>query len=144
MSQNFPPEARELMNERFRKNALLALATTDGRTPSVRAVNGYYEDGAFYIVTHALSRKMKQIEENPRVALCGERFNGHGLAENLGPFLDRRNEALAATLRQVFAFWYDDVHIDEADPNTCILRIRLTDGVLFAEGKQYDIQFTES
>jgi uncharacterized pyridoxamine 5'-phosphate oxidase family protein len=38
----------------------------------VRTVNSYYEDGAFYVVTYALSGKIKQIQKNANVAVCGE------------------------------------------------------------------------
>ena len=31
--------------------------------PCVRNVDAYYEDGAFYVITYALSNKMKQIEK---------------------------------------------------------------------------------
>ena len=48
------------------------------RTPYVRYVNAYYEDGAFYIITYALSNKMKHIKENPVVAIAGEWFTAHG------------------------------------------------------------------
>lgn len=46
-----------------------------------------------------------------------------------------------ALLRAAFAAWYANGHTNEADPNTCLLRVRLTDGVLFAEGKRYEIEF---
>ena len=41
----------------------------DGNKPSVRTVNSFYENGAFYIITYALSNKMKQIKENATVAV---------------------------------------------------------------------------
>ena len=44
-------------------------------------------------------------------------------------------------LRQAFAAWYDNGHTNEADPNTCLLKIRLTDAVLFSNGTRYDIEF---
>ncbi len=40
-----------------------------------------------------------------------------------------------------FAGWYDNGHINENDKNTCVLCIRLTDGVLYHGGKRYDIDF---
>ena len=58
-------------------DTLLSLATIDGSCPAVRTVNSYYEDGAFYTVTYALSNKMKQIEKNPEVAICGEWVTRH-------------------------------------------------------------------
>lgn len=143
MSDKFPLRAQEIMSERFGGDALIALATVDGSRPWVRAVNGHYEDGCFYTVTHTLSNKMQQIERNPAVAICGEWFTAHGTGESLGHILDPRHEALAARLRAAFASWYGNGHVDESDPNTCILRIRLTDGVLFSNGTRYDIDFTE-
>ncbi|MBQ8510208.1 MAG: pyridoxamine 5'-phosphate oxidase family protein [Clostridia bacterium] len=142
MSEKFPQAAREVMDERFGHDTLLALATTDENTPWVRTVNSYYEDGAFYVITHALSRKMQQIEKNPSVAICGDWFTAHGIGENLGHILAPGNAALADRLRSAFASWYGNGHIDEADSNTCILRIRLTDGVLHDHGRVYHIDFT--
>lgn len=142
MSEKFPEKAKELINERFGHDTLLSLATVDGATPWVRTVNSYYEDGAFYVVTHGLSNKMKQIAQNPTVAVAGEWFTAHGIGENLGYVLDPKNEALMVKLRAVFAEWYGNGHTDESDPNTCILRIRLTNGVLMSHGTRYDIDFT--
>jgi general stress protein 26 len=45
-----------------------------------------------------------------------------------------------AKLRAVFAEWYNNGHTDESDPNTCILRIRLTDAVIFSNGTKYEIE----
>lgn len=114
----------------------------DGK-PHVRTVNGYYEDGAFYIVTHALSNKMRQIGKDHAAALCGDWFTAHGIGENLGHVKAECNEEIMSKVRAVFAEWYDNGHINEDDPNTCLLRIRLTDGVLFHHGTRYDIDFRE-
>ena len=46
-----------------------------------------------------------------------------------------------AKLREAFAAWYDNGHTDESDPNTCILRIRLTDGILLNHGTKYELDF---
>ena len=142
MNGKFPPQAREIMNDRFHKDSIIALATMDGNIPSVRAVNSYYEDGCFYTITYALSGKMQQISKNPTVAICGDWFTGHGIGENLGWIRLRENEELADKLRQVFAAWYDNGHTNEEDPNTVILRVRLTDGVLLHHGTRFDIDFT--
>ena len=47
-------------------------------------------------------------------------------------------------LRRDFAHWYDNGHTIESDPNTCILCIHLTDGVLLSHGTRCEIDFTES
>ena len=132
---------QEIMNERFHRDTLISLATIDENTPWVRTVNSYYEEGAFYTVTYALSNKMQQIQKNPQVAICGEWFTAHGIGENMGPILDKKNEEMASKLREAFAEWHNNGHTNEADPNTCILCIHLTDGVLFSNGTRYDIDF---
>lgn len=142
MYKNFPAEAQEIMADRFGCDMLISLATTDGLIPSVRTVNSYYEDDSFYIITHALSKKMLQIGDNPNVAICGDWFSAHGVAENMGHILKEENLDMLGKLRAVFAEWYDNGHINESDENMILLRIRLTDGVLFSHGTRYDIDFT--
>lgn len=143
MSEKFPKEAQQIMNERFNHDSLIALATMDGNVPCVRTVNSYYENGSFYVITYALSNKMKQIKVNPTVAICGDWFTAHGIGENMGHILDPKNAEIADKLRKAFAEWYDNGHTNEADPNTCILCIHLTDGVLLSHGTRYEIDFTE-
>ena len=131
-------DAIKLMNERFGKDSLISIATKDGNRVSVRMVDGYYEDGAFYVVTYTLSGKMKQIEANPDVAVCGiEWFTGHGTGENLGWVRDESNTVIMAKLREAFASWYSGGHVNEDDKNTCLLRVRLTDGVITDHEKKY-------
>lgn len=130
-----------ILTERFGKDSLIALATADDGIPSVRTVNSVYLDGAFYVVTYALSAKMQQITRNPAVAICGEWFTAHGIGENLGHVLREENQPVMERLRTAFAAWYDNGHTNEADSNTCLLKIRLTDGVLFSNGTRFDIEF---
>lgn len=144
MKEKLTEITRNIMDERFGHDSLISVATVDGTTPYVRTVNSYYEDGAFYTVTSARSNKMKQIEKNPTVAICGDWFTAHGVGENIGHICDDRNTEIADKLRKAFASWYDNGHIDESNPNTCILRIQLTEGVLFSHGTKYEINFTKA
>lgn len=67
MKPGFSEQAKTIMNERFGRDREIALATVWGDRPEVRTVNGYYEDGAFYVITHAKSNKIRQIASNPHV-----------------------------------------------------------------------------
>lgn len=134
-------EAIAIITERFGHDTLISVATLDGNRPAVRTVNSYYEEGSFYTVTYALSGKMQQIKINPNVAICGEWFTAHGIGENLGYIRAEQNTVIAAKLRETFASWYGNGHTDESDLNTCILQVRLTDGVLFSHGTRYDVDF---
>ena len=131
-----------ILSDRFGKDSLIALATVKDGIPHVRTVDAVYIDGAFYVVTYSLSGKMQQITKNPTVAISGEWFTAHGVGENLGHVLLPENKAVMGILRAAFAAWYDNGHTNEADTNTCLLKIKLTDGVLFANGIRYDIDFT--
>ncbi len=141
MAENSRNTALRLLQERFGHDSLIALATLDDGRPCVRTVNAVYDEGAFYIVTHALSGKMRQLARNPQAAVCGEWFTGHGIGENLGHVLAPENAARMTMLRSAFASWYDNGHTDESDPNTCLLRIRLTDAVLADHGTWYTLSF---
>jgi len=134
-------KTEEILKQRFGKDSLIALATVEDGIPHVRTVDAVCIDGAFYVVTYALSGKCKQIAKNPTVAISGEWFTAHGIGENLGHVLLPENKAVMDILRAAFAAWYHNGHTNEADPNTCLLKIRLTDGVLFADGVRYDLDF---
>lgn len=132
----------KILAERFGNDSLIALATSEGNTPYVRNVNAFYEDGAFFVLTYALSAKMQQIAKNPVVAISGEWFSAHGKAVDLGFFGKEENKPVANKMNVVFSSWINNGHCDFDDVNTCILRIDLTDAVLFSNGTRYDIDFT--
>ena len=131
-------QAEEIMIERFGKDTVIALATVESGIPYVRHVNAYYENGAFYIITYALSNKIKHIEKNPAVAIAGEWFTAHGEGVNLGYFGKQDNCVIAEKLKKVFADWIDNGHNDFDDENTIILCVKLTDGILLSHGTRYE------
>lgn len=134
-------ETAQIMKERFGKDSIIALATTEDGIPSVREVDGYYEDGSFYIITYGISNKMNQIKKNPTVGIAGEWFTAHGTGVNLGYFCKEENADIAAKLRKAFEAWIDNGHNNFDDENTCILQVKLTDGVLFGNGNRFEIEF---
>lgn len=137
---NLTEEIEVLLTERFGHDCLIALATVDSAgSPWVRTVNAYYENGAFYVITYALSNKMQHVLEKPHVALCGDWFTARGIGRNMGHVLADANQPIIDKLRHVFASWYGNGHINENDPNTCILKIELTEGALFSKGTRYVI-----
>lgn len=131
-------EAKKIMEVRFGKDTVVSLATTYNGIPYVRNVNAYYENGAFYIITHMLSNKMVQIGKNPTVGIAGEWFTAHGKAINLGYFGKKENRVIAGKLKEAFAEWIENGHNNFHDENTIILCIELTDGRLFSHGTMYE------
>lgn len=132
-------EFNEILKERFEKDSLMSIATVDNTgMPWVRTVDAIYIDGAFYTITNATTNKMKHINENPVVAICGEWFSGHGKAESLGYIRNEENKNIADKLRTAFSEWYNNGHTNESDTNTIILKIQITDGVLYSNGKKFE------
>ena len=136
-------EVEAILLEQFGKDSIIALATATDNIPYVRSVDAFYEDGAFYVLTHGLSGKMKQIEQNSTVAIAGEWFTAQGKGINLGYFGKVENLRIANKMKQVFSAWIDNGHNNFDDINTCILCIKLTNGILFSKGTRYEIDFTE-
>lgn len=137
-------EAENILLERFGADSVISLATISQGIPMVRYVDAYYEDGAFYILTHALSGKMQQIMQNPNVAIAGEWFTAQGTGASLGGFAEDKNRTIAEKMRRVFANWIDNGHTDLNDQHTCILRIKLEHGILFSHGRRFDLDFGEA
>lgn len=129
----------QILKERFGKDSLMALATVDEQgTPWVRTIDAIFDGDSFYTVTYSLSNKMKHIAIHPLVAISGEWFSGHAVAEDLGQVRLAQNKEIADKLRLAFAAWYGNGHINEEDPHTVILKMKLTDGTVFSDGVRYD------
>lgn len=131
-------DVEKIMAERFGKDSVIALATVDNGIPYVRYVNAYYDNGAFYMITYALSNKMRHIKSNATVAIAGEWFAAHGKGVNLGYFGKAENYRIAGKLKNVFSEWIDNGHNNFDDENTIILCVELTDGLLLSHGTRYE------
>lgn len=112
--------------------------------PVVRDVDAFYEDGVFYIVTYAKSKKMREIAQNKEVAFSVnfEWFSGNGIGENLGWVLDPKNADIRTKLRTVFSEWYDFAN-NEQDENCCILAIHITKAIVIKDhgAMRYNMDF---
>lgn len=125
------------------KDNLVALATISlsqdavgHPLPAVRMVDAYYEDGAFYISSSSWKNKTLEIEKNNRVSICGlDLFTAQGTAENLGWVKDEKNAEIRAKMKAYFE-WFND-HGNEESPDSIVLRINLTEGVLTDNENKY-------
>ena len=104
--------------------------------PAVRMVCAYYEDGAYYVSTHAKKNKTLEIEKNNEVSVCGmDGYAFRGMAENLGWVKDEKNAKIREKFIKIFD-WFDEEG-GEDDPNSIVLRITLTEGTIFDNEKKY-------
>lgn len=129
-----------IMNELFSKDYQFALATASNNIPSVRVIDTYYENKAFYLVTYAKSQKAKEIEQNKNVSLCNHLYRFQGVATIIGHPLDTQNLGIRETLTKEFEPWYF-AHNNESDPYMCYIRIDLSNGFIFKDGTGYQIDF---
>ena len=97
---NHYEQAMKELNRLFARDYQFAMATTGESGPSIRFVDTYYTEGAFYIVTNRQSRKVKDTAADPRASLCGRKLHdggGVGVDEDhLVPFLPKRQARLRA------------------------------------------------
>ncbi|MBU3143764.1 hypothetical protein [Clostridium sp. CF012] len=85
---------------------------------------------------------MKEIMKNPNVALNHNLFIAHGIGENIGNPLEEQNRELKEELKKIFCTFYHK-HVYEEDTNTCILKITLTDSLVFAHDYKYFVDFKQ-
>ena len=139
---NYFNEAITVMKELYGRDVAMSLATVKGDKANVRVINAYYKKAVFYITTYSSSNKMKEIMKNPNVALNHNLFVARGIGENIGNPLEEQNRELREELKQVFCAFYHK-HVYEEDTNTCILKITLTDSLVFAHDYKYFIDFKQ-
>lgn len=137
---DFFSEALAVMDSQMGYDVCISLATLSDSGPSVRVVDGYYHGGSLYVVSHTASHKMKDITKDPRVAGCYKIHQFWGKGVNMGNPKKPENLELARTLRKVFFKFYDR-HVNEDDPECCILRIVLSRAVVFSQDAKYIVDF---
>lgn len=130
----------QVLEELFAKDYQFALATSEDNVPSVRFVDTFYDNGAFYVVTYANSLKVLEIEGNDKVALCNQCYRFSGVAHNIGHPLLEENKEIRAKLIKVFEPWYFK-HNNENDKNMCYVKIQLRHGFFYKDGTGYDVDF---
>lgn len=129
-----------VLNKLFKKDYLFSFATAKDNIPSVRVVDAYYDDDAFWIVTYAKSKKVIDIESNPHVALCHNFYSFKGKAWNVGHPLSGNNAAIREKLMTVFQAWYF-AHNNEADEDMCYVKFVPETGFFYHNGTGYKANF---
>lgn len=132
--------SQRVLRELFERDYTFVLATCVENIPSQRVVDTCYWQGAFWIVTHGLSNKVRQLQENPRVSLCNGFHIFEGTAFNAGHPLLEQNREIRQKLTEVFAPWYF-AHNDEADEQMCFVKVEPRTGFFHGNGTGYRVDF---
>lgn len=130
------------LNELFGRDYTFALATINGDYPSQRVVDTYYSDGVFWIVTYALSNKVRELKANPNVSLCNNFHVFKGKAYYAGHPLEEKNKEIRKTLIREFEPWYF-AHNNEDDENMCYVKVELEEGFFHKDGIGYKVSFVK-
>jgi uncharacterized pyridoxamine 5'-phosphate oxidase family protein len=133
-------KALEVMNELFAKDCQFALATSKDNVPTVRMIDTFFEDDSMYIVTHAKSNKVLELEENSQVSLCNLLYRFSGNAYNMGHPLLFENREIREKLIKAFEPWYF-AHNNENDQDMCYIKIELISGFFYKDGVGYKLNF---
>lgn len=137
---NIYEKALSVMKELFEKDCQFSLATAKENIPSVRVVDTYFKDEAFYVVTYSNSQKCKEIASNSNVSLCNNFYRFNGNAYNIGHPLKEENKELREILIKVFEPWYF-AHNNEEHEHMCYVKIELKDGFFYKDGTGYKVNF---
>ena len=128
-----------IVEKRFNNtNKLIFLATSVNNTPYIRAMTPYYHEGSFYFISDINSEKVKHIQINNTVALCGEWFNAQGIASVTSfQLLDK---PLTNNIIQNTKSWIELSHIDINSVKTCIIQVEITHGYIVENKTKYEIK----
>jgi len=129
-----------VLSDLFSKDFTFVLATAKENVPSARVVDTYYENGIFWMVTYSKSNKMKEIENNPHVALCNNFHCFKCIARNVGHPLNEEKKAIREKLIKVFESWYF-AHNDENDEHMCYVKVEPESGFFHKDGFGYRVDF---
>ncbi len=134
-------KAMKAMNDLFSRDYQFTLASVKDNVPSQRVVDTYFDGKDFYVVTYALSRKVKEIRCNPEVSICARKpYNFQCKAYDIGHPLKPENAAIRDQLIKVFAPWYF-AHNNEGDENMCYVRLEPQTGFVFDDTTGYNVDF---
>ncbi len=133
-------ECLGVMTGLFGKDFMFSFATVKDNLPSVRVVDTYYDNEAFWIVTYSKSNKVIEIESNANVALCKNLYTFKGKAFNVGHPLDVKNREIREKLIKVFEPWYF-LHNNEKDINMCYVKFVPETGFFYKDGTGYKANF---
>ncbi len=133
-------KSMNVMETLFARDYQFALATTKDDKPSVRVIDTYYDNGCFYIVTYAESKKVKELESNNHVALCNKFYSFSGIAQNVGHPLKPENSEIREKLIKAFEPWYFK-HNNEKDEKMCYIKIELSNGFFYKDCIGYKVDF---
>lgn len=133
-------KSQRVLRELFERDYTFVFATCSGNAPYQRVVDTCYWQGAFWIVTHGLSNKVKQLQGNPNVSLCNGFHIFEGTAVNAGHPLLPENKEIRLKLTEVFAPWYFE-HNDEKDEQMCFVKMVPHTGFFHRDGTGYQVDF---
>ncbi|MDO4493621.1 MAG: pyridoxamine 5'-phosphate oxidase family protein [Clostridia bacterium] len=131
-------ETERLLTERYGTEHLVALATSANDIPTIRNVNAVYAGGCFWTLSLAGAAKLGAILGNPHVAISLAGFAAHGTAEICGT---EEHRDIVRKLEGAFRAWLGAEQPGNGDAEAVLIRIALTDAVLFADGKRHDLVF---
>ncbi len=101
----------------------MALATSQNDAVQARIILIASKGLDIYFFTWNGSRKFKQIEQNPRVALCKDTIQIEGTAEILGAITDRKISKFVNVMREKYP---DAIERWKNRPGMVLLRIKPT------------------
>ena len=108
-------------------HALMSLATSHNDRVLVRTISVVADGLDIYFFTWGGSRKCEQIRANPKVALCGDRYQVEGTAEVLGDLFSEHNAPHVERFRRKLP---GAIEAWEKRPGMVLVKVRATAAVI--------------
>ena len=118
-------DTMQMFIEEIKKHQLMILATSDGVQVTARQMRCIPDGLMIYCITNCYSRKYKQMQENPKVALAVAGLQIEGDASLLGKPLDERNAEFIQVFKEAQPEAYQ-MNIEKGNidnPNVELLKI---------------------
>lgn len=130
--------AKKILEDNYSDNTILSFATC-GKNMKVknREMNFFYHDKCFYATTPDGCTKLKEVSENPNVALNKGFLKILGTAMNIGSLFDEENLEIHELVKDKFSSFYSYRIKD----NAMILKISISSAVVTDDKYLYIADF---
>jgi len=130
-----------ILKERYQYDTILLIATAKDNVPTLRSVDTFYFEGAFWIVSDRNNRYVQEITNNENVMISDGGHNRFWCrAHMIGHPLEASNRNIRAVYKTVFHHWYDEVN-NEDSPSLCYIKAVPYKGYLHQNKQGYTFDF---
>ncbi len=132
----------KLIEEKYKDDSFVLIATAKDNVPTVRAVDSFFYDGSFWIATDKRCNYVQEIMSNPFTMISDGAHNRFWCKAVLrGHPLDEANKNIREIYTKKFS-WYFDVNNEESK-ETCYIKVTPYKGYIHKDKIGYTFNGTD-